>query len=258
MPPAYHQVCLLYWLSSRLVQKLGLSIFKRASLRNNPAQFSPWVIISVLVLWCYLLQHPVNGDPQVYGICLINVWKMKGSIFLLDVWTVLFSLAFISLGFLVHVLFIICFHCCARWRCIVAFVKVLTMVITYVWFFSLSDFSSHQHHDILLVFFRTWVWTQSLAFAKQVFYYLILTLSTFCFRYFSDRISCFCLGWPPVIILFTLSLKLGWQATSTTLRFVLVEMGSCKLFAQAGLKLWSSWSLCTSQVAGIIGVNHWC
>jgi hypothetical protein len=51
----------------------------------------------------------------------------------------------------------------------------------------------------LFFFGNTGVWTQDLALARQVLFHSNHTLSSFCFHYFSGRVSYFC--WPHTVIL---------------------------------------------------------
>jgi hypothetical protein len=96
-----------------------------------------------------------------------------------------------------------------------------------------KNIARYRIQGIWVSFFgSTGVWTHGL--------HLSYTISLFCFSYFSSgSVLCFCLepGLPSSYLCLPHSL------VHTTMPYLLVEMEFCSLFAWAGLKLWSFWSL---------------
>jgi hypothetical protein len=82
--------------------------------------------------------------------------------------------------------------------------------------------------------------THGLEFERKAFYHLSHSTSPLCIDHFWDRVSLCALTWTS-ILLYVLP---GRAGITVALHHAqpLVEMGSCKLFAWAGLKPWSSLS----------------
>jgi hypothetical protein len=86
-----------------------------------------------------------------------------------------------------------------------------------------------------------WYWVQGIALARWELYHWSHTLSPFCFGYFGDRLLNLCPSQPGLPSSYLSSHIIRMTATMPSFLFVQIE--SHKLFAQAGLKPPTSWSL---------------